>query len=237
MAYFPQQEEFNPGESEERADEKLEKGRRVRRIVLLAGAVIVILGLIYFPGIYDAIFFSRTPSSLLQPVISPTNQEETLTVPVNLFTVHHSGPLNSERNEESVRTLVQNASNIWAQANIKLEAKRITVLEITDEQARQFYENPVAFAQSVPEFNPDVLNGFLTGTLSGINGVAFEGMRSFVVADYTAGSRDFRTFAHEAGHLLGLPHVSSPSLLMSQGAGGDKLTQEEIQTTRKNIEF
>ena len=63
-------------------------------------------------------------------------------------------------------------------------------------------------------------------------GIAFGGLYSVAVADYTT-VYDFRALAHEVGHVLGLHHVSgSRGQLMYRGANGFKLSLEEIERAR-----
>ena len=55
-------------------------------------------------------------------------------------------------------------------------------------------------------FDEATINVFLVGNLGGINGIAFGGLNSVAVADYTT-VYDFRALAHEIGHILGLHHL------------------------------
>ena len=73
-------------------------------------------------------------------------------------------------------------------------------------------------------------------SLHGINGLAFGSARAVFVADFTT-VIDFRTFAHEIGHVLGLGHVPRDrGGLMFRGANGFNLTLEEVMVARERAE-
>jgi len=69
--------------------------------------------------------------------------------------------------------------------------------------------------------------------LNGINGLALVNINSVLVADFTT-VNDFRTTAHELGHILGLGHVNPENRLMARGKNGELLIEEEILITREN---
>ena len=53
------------------------------------------------------------------------------------------------------------------------------------------------------------------------------------MADYTT-VNDFRTTAHELGHILGLNHVEPINRLMARGKNGEILLSEEVFIARNN---
>ena len=70
-------------------------------------------------------------------------------------------------------------------------------------------------------------------SLNGINGIALVDIGSIMVADFTT-VNDYRTTAHELGHLLGLKHVEDRNFLMFKGSNGEILTIDEINIARNN---
>ena len=202
---------------------------RILRGVL---AIVVLGGLLYVPGVYHYFFYQRTPLSIQQTPVESRIDAETLTVPLTIFIILAVEPYGSVRSKENAANLVENASRIWDQAGIVLDIKNIYEIERTREEVRIFYSSPHEFFRNVNKFDPTTINSFLVGNLNGINGLAFGGVRSIAVADYTT-VYDFRAFAHEIGHILGLNHVSgSRGQLMYRGANGFNLSLEEIERAR-----
>ena len=127
---------------------------------------------------------------------------------------------------------MENASRIWNQAGITLTIKNIYTVSKSDEEMKIFSDTPAVFMQNIDEFDATTINVFLVGNLGGINGIAYSGLYSVAVADYTT-VYDFRVLAHEVGHILGLNHVSeSKERLMYRGANGFLLSLVEIEHAR-----
>jgi len=199
-------------------------------------ALVVLAGLIYASGIYQHLLYRKTPLSISQSPIATRVDAEQLTVPLTIFIILAEAPYGSVRSKENAMNLVENASRIWDQAGIVLDIKNIYEIERTEEEMRIFYSTPHAFFHNVNKFDPSTINSFLVGNLNGINGLAFGGVRSIAVADYTT-VYDFRAFAHEIGHILGLNHVSgSRGQLMYRGANGFNLSLGEIERARLSAE-
>jgi hypothetical protein len=212
-------------EESEHKESKLTTGLKI------TVALITIIGMIFLSGIYQASLYSKTPESIDQKQIPSTINQETLRVPLTIFVIRDSDPLTSARDEDNIFGLVENAKNIWNQADISLWVKKIVSLRLTKTQIDLFFSSPHEFITTVEEYDPSTINMFLSRTLNGINGIAFIGTNSAAVADKTT-VYDFRAFAHEVGHLLGLSHIKDRSRLMSQGVNGTKLTKEEITRAR-----
>jgi len=195
-------------------------------------ALAVLAGLIYVSGVYQYLLYRQTPRSISQTPIAARVDAAQLTVPLTIFVVLADEPFGSVRSKENVINLVENASVIWDQAGINLDITNIHEIERTEEEVKIFYNSPHDFFGNVNEFDPATINAFLIGNLNGINGLAFSGTRSIAVADYTT-VYDFRAFAHEVGHILGLEHASgSRARLMYRGANGFDLSIEEIGRAR-----
>ena len=195
-------------------------------------ALFVLVGLLYISGVYQYFFYQRTPLSVNQVQIENRVDAQTLTLPLTIFIITASAPYGSIRSEENVLHLVENASRIWDQAGIALTIKNIYIISKSDKEMKVFSDAPAAFIQNTEGYDTTTINVFLVGNLGGINGIAFGGLYSVAVADYTT-VYDFRALAHEIGHMLGLHHVSgSQGQLMYRGANGFELSLEEIERAR-----
>lgn len=200
----------------------------LRGVVALA----VISGLLYISGIYQFFIYQRTPPSLNQAEIVSRVDAQTLSIPLTIFIITGNESYGSIRSEENALHLVENASRIWDQAGITLTIKNIYTISKSDVEIKIFSDTPAVFIQNIDEFDEATINVFLVGNLGGINGIAFSGLYSVAVADYTT-VYDFRALAHEVGHMLGLNHVEgSRGQLMYRGANGFNLSLVEIERAR-----
>jgi len=216
---------------ENESEEKFEVSM-LSRILRGVIAFVALIGLLHLSGINQFLRYQRTPESQEQTPIEALVDARTLTVPLTLFIVTGNNSYGSVRSEENALNLVENASRIWDQAGIVLEISAIHTLVKSDDEIHIFFNNIGAFIQKIEAFDSGTINVFLLGTLGGINGIAFGGLRSVAVADYTT-VYDFRALAHEVGHILGLSHVGeSRGQLMYRGANGFELSLEEIERAR-----
>ena len=193
-------------------------------------ALVALGGVLYLSGVYQYLFLHRTPAGAEQPVLETKVNAEQLTVPVVVHILQ--GDPGSERTGDDAVRLVENANRIWAQGNISFFIQNVTYHDTPVEDLRAFDREPQAFITSSDTYDPAVANLYLTRTLSGVNGLAYGGTSAVSVADFTS-TLDYRTLAHEFGHLLGLEHVNSSQRLMSTGATGVDLSLEEIATARQ----
>lgn len=205
-----------------------------QRLLRGAAALIAISGLVYLSGIYQYFFLHRTPAGIEQAALQSKSEASEIVVPVIVHIL--SGPTGSARTEEDARRLVRNANSIWAQANITFDVQEVRHIFVTAEDLRTFELKPHRYIEESGSYNPDVINIYLTRTLSGVNGLAYGGTNAVSVADYTS-TLDFRTLAHEFGHLLGLDHVFNKRQLMSTSSVGMELTDQEITIAREHAMF
>jgi len=179
--------------------------------------LILVLALLHISGVYQYSFYKRTSPSASQEVVADHTDAETITIPLTVFIIVADKPYGSDRTEEDVRRLVENASRIWDQAGISLSIREIHTISKTSSEIQTFFDSPSMFVQGVDGVDTSTINVFLIGILQGINGIAYTGLDSVAVADYTT-VFDFRVLAHEIGHVLGLRHAEgSRGQLMYRG--------------------
>lgn len=234
------QEEYNfdakDFENDDFADKELTLKQKVWQWTRVIIGLLAIVGIIYISGVYQYFFYKRTPTSIKQQPITSVLNQATIRLPLNIYILQGSTPGGSGRNFEDIRGLVTNASNIWQQADIELYIDNMGVLEVDEAGFDLFASQPYSFINSLDNLDENVINIFLIETLGGYNGMAYTGIESIALADYTAGF-DFRTLAHEVGHVLGLLHIKvDKSQLMYQGATGIELSDEEIEMARGKAE-
>jgi len=230
---IPDQRLFEPEPIE---DEAPRTGwQRVWPYLRAVVAAVVVVGLLYVSGVYQALLLRETPDDIEQTRLSPAIEGPTISIPVRVIFVRGDESVSTSRENREARKLVRNAGNIFAQARIDLTLKEVQTVTVSSKEVQQFLREPRAFMVKQPVYDEHAINVFLTGTLSGLNGVAFGGTSGLAVADVTS-HYDFRTLAHEVGHILSLGHRSDPTALMSQASFGTDLNHDEIRKARRHAQ-
>lgn len=200
-------------------------------------AFLVLISFLYISGINHIFFYRQTPASVEQEKLQSQLDARQITVPLSIFILKSDGLSGSGRSPEDARRLIAEADKIWAQADINLEIQDIRAVKLKEKEIKLLPRHPQEFIRTLDDLDKSAVNIFLTKRLEGINGISYGGINGVAVADFTT-VYDFRTLAHEMGHILGLPHVPGDrSRLMSQGANGSALSLEEIMTARENADF
>lgn len=192
-------------------------------------ASIIIAGLLYLSGVYQFLFLHRTPQAATQTVLPSKTYGQPIQVPVQVYLL--TGPTGSFRAPDDITHLISNANAIWHQANLTFTVQDITNISASPTDLQLFQQDPTTFITASNTYQPNIINLYLTRTLSGVNGLAYRHTNTIAIADYTS-SLDYRTLAHEFGHLLNLSHTSSSTRLMTSGTIGNNLSNPEIQTAR-----
>lgn len=162
--------------------------------------------------------------------------EEQIIIPVKAHIIaDRFGVYTSSRSEENIISLLEKANQIWAQANIYFQLEEIVITNVSFEAIPNAINGNYHELIKHENFDGEKINLFLTQSLNNINGLALAKINSVLVADFTT-VNDFRTTAHEFGHLLGLNHVAPSNRLMARGKNGEILTKEEVLIARENAE-
>ncbi len=195
-------------------------------------ALVLLFSLLYITGIREYFFYRKTPIDVKLDPPSAVLEAEKITVPVSVF-ILREGSFRSERKEKEVESILEKGFQLFEQANIGFEIKHQEELFT---ESNLFLSNHSLFLSKVEEYKPEKINIFLVGHLKGINGIAFPGRNSLAVADYVT-SHDYRTLAHEIGHIFGLGHNNNPFSIMYQGSYGLNFSLEEVLKMREEIEM
>ena len=159
---------------------------------------------------------------------------EQIIIPVRVHIIaDDSGVYTSSRNEENIVSLLEKSNRIWNQANIYFQLEEIVITNVDFRTISNVINGNGFEISTNKNFADDKINLFLVQNLNNINGLALGNINSVFVSDYTT-VNDFRTTAHELGHILGLNHVIPQNRLLARGKNGEILVSEEIFIARRN---
>ena len=158
--------------------------------------------------------------------------EEMLVLPVRVhMVIEQSGFYATERDGDSVLRLMAQANRIWEPAGIQFYVVGVEDAPVTADAIPRALNGNYEQLTALNSYTYRELHLFLVQSLNGINGLAILQENAILVADYTT-VNDYRTTAHEFGHLLGLRHVEPVTSLMARGKNGELLSANEIALAR-----
>lgn len=190
----------------------------------------------------------ETPTTV-EVVAAEARQQQrgNITMPLAIYILKDddSGDLSSDRTEEDVERIFRRINaEIWSQAGIVLELQTLRTIAVSSDILHALNRREWnRLWTAINRGNIDNLDrrttpiwGFFVQTLGGnnnniINGIQPTNTRSFFVADNPT-VLDYRTTAHEIGHLLELYHTNEVTRLMASATNGMVLSEEEQVVAR-----
>ncbi len=210
-------------------EEEAEDGSKLVKVGKILLALVLVLVMVYFSGIREYFFFRRTPESATITEMEKVLEVESVDLPVTVFLIRNSR-LGTVKNYDEIESLIRNGSSIMSQAGIDLIIDDFIEKEMATEEIIDLIDGDFDLIAK-----RDGVNLILVKTLGQLNGLAYPGRDVVIMPDYLAG-RNYRTFAHEIGHLLGLGHVEDGRYVMSQGSTGVLFSKEEVIKMRKRFD-
>lgn len=150
--------------------------------------------------------------------------------------VDNSGIYTSSRSEGNILSLLEKANEIWDHGNIHFQIEEIIITKVSFTAIPNVINGNTFEISNHENFEENKINLFLVQNLNNINGLSLKNINSIFVSDHTT-VNDFRTTAHELGHILGLSHVEPSNRLLARGRNGEILTAEEISIARNNVKY
>ena len=166
------------------------------------------------------------------------NEDDLLIIPVKVHKiVDERGAYTTSRSDQEVLELFEGVNRIWVQGRIYFQVEEIVESDVSFEAIPNAINGNYLELFNHPNLNHGVINVFFVQSLNGLNGQTLIHINSVMIAD-DGNVMDYRTAAHEIGHLFGLKHIDFSDSLMMQGKNGELLSNGEIELARKNaLEF
>ena len=159
--------------------------------------------------------------------------DNSINLPVNALIV--KGELGSERDLNSISKLIENANEIWHQANISFDLKNIETVEVDSDKLINALNGNGEILVEIDGYDRNAINMLFVKNMS-FNGISFPEQRIVVMPDKTT-NLEHVAAAHELGHVLGLDHNPSDEYLMFTVCNRGAVSFMEILDARKNAKI
>jgi hypothetical protein len=160
--------------------------------------------------------------------------DEFLIIPVKVHKiVDDEGAYTTFRSDQNIVELFEGVNRIWSQAGIYFQVEEIVVTEVSFEAIPNAINGNYLELYNNQNLDNNMINVFFVQSLNGLNGQALIHINSALVSDFTT-VNDYRTAAHEIGHIFGLRHVDYKNGLMARGKNGELLLDWEIKISRES---
>ena len=199
------------------------------RILLGVALAILAVALIFNFAVSDG---AITGDSIPGFNIASESADGRIVVPVKAHIVRDiSREYTSFRDEANVLRTFSEANRIWEQADIYFDVQEVVQTNLETGTIPAVLAGSALEIYNAEGFDDQKVNVFFAGSLDSLNGLALANINSALIADFTT-VNDFRTTAHELGHLLGLRHITPSDRLMSRGKNGEIIDNDYIQISR-----
>lgn len=180
-------------------------------------------------------------NSTLAPTGPTVIKRDNITIPLAIYILEDEDEdLSSERTEEEVEQLFGRVNDIWRQADIKVDLvtlRKVTIpndllQRLTRSQWNNLWNEINRGRIDIARRTTPMWGFFIRSLGQNMNGLQPTNTRSFFVADTTT-VLDYRTTAHEIGHLLHLYHDQTDrDHLMASATNGMVLSESEQTVAR-----
>ena len=155
-------------------------------------------------------------------------------VPVKVHMIKDEyGMYTSTRGDHEIAEVFREVNRIWEQAGVYFKVEKTIITRVSGTAIPKAIYGDLSELLNHKNFDSDRMNAFFSKSLNGMNGFSLPEIGSIFVADFTT-VNDFRTTAHEFGHILGLIHVDPIDRLMALGRNGEILSDSEVLSAREN---
>jgi len=166
--------------------------------------------------------------------LNNADTQEQIIIPIKVHLITDtSNQYTTSKNEQYIIELLNEVNYIWSQTDIIFQLEEITITNVSFEAIPNAINSNTFELENHQNFDNKKINIFLVQSLNGLNGLAIPQINSALISDYTTVS-NYRTTAHELGHILDLRHIEPQTNLMARGKHGESLSQEQIEKARNN---
>ncbi|MCA9485285.1 MAG: hypothetical protein KC506_00375, partial [Nanoarchaeota archaeon] len=112
------------------------------------------------------------------------NSQEKIIIPVVAHQIMDpSGQYTTSRSEDNIKETINEANRIWSQANIEFQLREIRQDNVSFNAIPSALTGNHMELYNTLNFNPDEVNVFFAGTLTGLNGLTLVKINSVLITD------------------------------------------------------